>query len=56
MKMQRISQVKPTGFLRLRVDGGGCSGFKYKFELCDNLDGDDHVFERYLYVILLLRY
>jgi Fe-S cluster assembly iron-binding protein IscA len=44
---QRISQVKPEGFLRLRVDGGGCSGFKYKFELSDSLDSDDHVFERY---------
>ncbi len=46
--LQRISQVKPGGFLRLRVDGGGCSGFKYKFELSESLDSDDHIFERYL--------
>ncbi len=45
--LQRISQVKPGGFLRLRVDGGGCSGFKYKFELSESLDSDDHIFERY---------
>jgi Fe-S cluster assembly iron-binding protein IscA len=44
--IQRISQVKPGGFLRLRVDGGGCSGFKYKFELSESLDSDDHIFER----------
>ncbi len=46
--LQRISEVKPGGFLRLRVDGGGCSGFKYKFELSESLDSDDHIFERYL--------
>ena len=40
--------MKPGGFLRLRVDGGGCSGFKYKFELSESLDSDDHIFERYL--------
>lgn len=31
--------------LRLSVDGGGCSGFTYKFGLADNVDADDFVQE-----------
>lgn len=31
--------------LRLAVDGGGCSGFTYRFELADAIAADDHVAE-----------
>lgn len=31
--------------LRLAVDGGGCSGFTYRFELADAVAGDDLVTE-----------
>src|SRR6476661_7201924 len=37
-------QSKPA-ILRLAVDGGGCAGFTYKFELADAADADDEVTE-----------
>jgi iron-sulfur cluster assembly accessory protein len=38
-------QGKPA-ILRLAVEGGGCSGFQYKFGLADAVEGDDSVTER----------
>ena len=35
-------QSKPA-ILRLAVDGGGCAGFSYKFELADQAESDDTV-------------
>jgi len=37
-------QGKPA-ILRLSVEGGGCSGFQYKFGLADAPEGDDSVTE-----------
>jgi iron-sulfur cluster assembly accessory protein len=37
-------QKKPA-ILRLAVDGGGCAGFTYKFELAAALESDDEVAE-----------
>ena len=37
-------QQKPA-VLRLAVDGGGCAGFTYKFELAPDAESDDEVAE-----------
>lgn len=37
-------QTKPA-ILRLSVEGGGCSGFQYKFDLADSPEGDDVISE-----------
>ena len=33
-------QAKPA-ILRLSIEGGGCSGFQYKFGLADSVEADD---------------
>ena len=38
-------QGKPA-ILRLAVDGGGCSGFQYKFGMADDVAEDDSIAER----------
>ncbi len=38
-------QNKPA-LLRLAVEGGGCSGFQYRFGLADAVEADDRVTER----------
>ena len=46
----RVSAIaKKTGkpaILRLAIDGGGCAGFQYKFELADAPSDDDIVTTR----------
>jgi len=46
---ERVGQIarkqgKPA-VLRLSVEGGGCSGFQYKFDLAEGAEGDDSVSE-----------
>jgi iron-sulfur cluster assembly accessory protein len=37
---------KPGSMLRISVDGGGCSGFQYIFDIEDTRHTDDSVIER----------
>ena len=47
---KRIAEIvagEPAGTtLRVSVEGGGCSGFQYKFDLVRGHDSDDIVVER----------
>lgn len=40
---QRLNTITKEGneFLRVAVEGGGCSGFTYKFDLDKKLNDDD---------------
>lgn len=54
---QRIGQIlgkeTPGTMLRVSVEGGGCSGFQYKFDLARDKAGDDLVIERAGAVVLI---
>lgn len=38
-------RLSPDHFLRIIVEGGGCSGFSYKMAMDSHMNDDDHVFE-----------
>lgn len=48
--MDRLAQLQakhgPESLLRVRVDGGGCSGFMYTFKLDTEVLDDDRVVEQ----------
>src|SRR5262245_4112203 len=47
---RRIAEIvagePQTPLLRVSVEGGGCSGFQYKFDLVGNSEADDLVIEK----------
>ncbi|XP_025015912.1 uncharacterized protein LOC107372169 [Tetranychus urticae] len=44
---QRLKQVSGDGeFLRIQVEGGGCQGFSYKFDLDNHINDDDIIFQK----------
>ena len=45
LKAIAAAEGRPT-MLRVAVDGGGCSGFQYHFDLVESADPDDVTVER----------
>jgi iron-sulfur cluster insertion protein len=41
-----VDQEPVNKLLRVSVEGGGCSGFQYKFDLVENAEDDDLVIKR----------
>lgn len=45
--VERLKEIATNEqFLRVTVDGGGCSGFQYRFDLDSNIQDDDECFEK----------
>ncbi len=40
-QLQAVTKEDPAALLRVVVDGGGCSGFQYKFSLDNKPNPDD---------------
>lgn len=48
-RLKELQEQDGTGgpvFLRVEVDGGGCSGFQYKFSIDNQVKSDDKVFKQ----------
>ena len=41
-----LAKQPEAKLLRISIDGGGCSGFSYKFDLDDTVNPDDLIIER----------
>lgn len=46
-RVSKILSAEPAGaVLRISVEGGGCSGFQYKYEVVKDREDDDFVIQR----------
>lgn len=53
-RIGEILKEEPAGaMLRVSVEGGGCSGFQYKFDIDHNRSGDDIVLARDGAIVLI---
>ncbi|XP_058834392.1 iron-sulfur cluster assembly 2 homolog, mitochondrial [Topomyia yanbarensis] len=43
--IKRLKEIcNDKSFLRVTIEGGGCSGFQYKFDIDDKLEADDLIY------------
>ena len=53
-RVAKILGKEPAGtMLRVSVEGGGCSGFQYKYDLVTSREDDDFVIERDAATVLI---
>jgi len=53
-RIQAVLSKEPAGsMLRVAVNGGGCSGFQYAFDITDRREPDDLVIERNGAIVLV---
>lgn len=45
-QLHKIFADDKDSFLRVSVEGGGCSGFKYTFDVDSDINDDDRIIER----------
>ena len=45
-QIEKITKSDGKKYFRLAVQGGGCSGFKYKFTFDDKIEKDDILFDK----------
>ena len=46
-RIATLLQTEKSAYFRVSVDGGGCSGFQYKFEFDDARTDDDVLFHQH---------
>ena len=45
-QIEKITKSDGKKYFRIAVQGGGCSGFKYKFTFDDKIEKDDILFDK----------
>ena len=45
-QIETLMAADNSGYFRVAVNGGGCSGFQYEFEIAEKINHDDIIVER----------
>ncbi len=46
IQIQKITKSEAKKYFRIKVQGGGCSGFKYNFGFDNEINNDDILFDK----------